>query len=66
MINEAHADRRIALLEIELAERQTAAAFRQLEAKLVRLRLVETLAVAMNILDRAAGEFERAHDDISQ
>lgn len=55
-------DRRIAQLEIDLAQIQTTDAYCQLEANLVRQKLKTTLQIAMNFLARAADDFEMAHD----
>jgi hypothetical protein len=56
------AESRIAQLEIDLAQMQTAEAYCQLEANLVRQKLKATLQIAMNFLARAADDLEMAHD----
>lgn len=56
---------RIAQLEIELAQLQTDTTYREIEAGLVRRCLKETLAVAIKILDRAADDFDRTHNDMA-
>lgn len=52
------AERRIAELEVELAQLQAASVYQQVEANLVRQRLKETLDIAMHVIDRLSVGFE--------
>ena len=62
-------DRRIAQLEHELAQLQTDATWRQLEAGLVRQRLRATLTIAVDVIGRLAAGFDasvqRMADDLN-
>lgn len=62
-------DRRIAELEVELAQLQTESAYQQIEANLVRQRLKDTLAIAVHVVERLSSGFsanlDRMADDLN-